>query len=200
MDALECIKRRIEETIARSRVPEDPLHARNTLEWLLKLKSDADVALQIAALGHDIERAMEERKVRRENFSDYEEFKKAHALNSARILKEIMEECGADEDLINDVVDLVKKHEWGEDERADLLMIADTLSFFEVNLPLYFQRNSLEETRRRFLWGYRKLPEEFKGVVKRFRYKDEKLNRLVREWVEGEDSVDSRRETENGNS
>ena len=71
MDALECIKRRIEETVERSRVPEDPLHARNTLEWLLKLKSDADVALQIAALGHDIERAMEERKVRRENFSDY---------------------------------------------------------------------------------------------------------------------------------
>jgi len=200
MDALECIKRRIEETIARSRVPEDPLHARNTLEWLLKLKLDADVALQIAALGHDIERAMEERKVRRENFSDYEEFKKAHALNSARILKEIMEECGADEDLINDVVDLVKKHEWGGDERAGLLMIADTLSFFEVNLPLYFQRNSLEETKRRFLWGYRKLPEELKRVVKKFRYKDEKLNRLVREWVEGEDSVDSRRETENGNS
>jgi len=200
MDALECIKRRIEETIARSRVPEDPLHARNTLEWLLKLKLDADLALQIAALGHDIERAMEERKVRRENFSDYEEFKKAHALNSARILKEIMEECGADEDLINDVVDLVKKHEWGGDERAGLLMIADTLSFFEVNLPLYFQRNSLEETKRRFLWGYRKLPEELKRVVKKFRYKDEKLNRLVREWVEGEDSVDSRRETENGNS
>jgi len=193
MDALECIKRRIEETVAHSRVPEDPLHARNTLEWLLKLKSDADVALQIAALGHDIERAMEERKVRRENFSDYEEFKKAHALNSARILKEIMEECGVDEDLINDVVDLVKKHEWGGDERSDLLMYADALSFFEVNLPFYFLRNSVEETKRRFLWGYRKLPEELKEVVKKFRYKDEKLNRLVREWMEREDSVDGKR-------
>jgi len=198
MDALECIKRRIEETVERSRVPEDPLHARNTLEWLLKLKSDADLALQIAALGHDIERAVEERKVRRENFSDYEEFKKAHALNSARILEEIMKECGVDEDLINDVVDLVKKHEWGGDERADLLMIADTLSFFEVNLPFYFQRNSVEETKRRFLWGYRKLPEEFKGVVKKFRYKDERLDRLVREWMEREDSIDGRRKTGNG--
>jgi len=148
------------------------------------LKILEEYGCSVAALGHDIERAMEERKVRRENFSDYEEFKKAHALNSARILKEIMEECGVDEDLINDVVDLVKKHEWGGDERSDLLMYADALSFFEVNLPFYFQRNSVEETKRRFLWGYRKLPEELKEVVKKFRYKDEKLNRLVREWME----------------
>lgn len=186
MDTLECIKRRIEEIVAHSRVPEDPLHAKNTLEWLLKLKPDADTALQIAALGHDVERAIEERKVKRENFSDYNEFKKAHALNSARILKEIMVECGADEDLINDVVELVKKHEWGGDERANLLMVADTLSFFEVNLPLYFQRNSLEETKRRFLWGYRKLPERFKKLVKNFNYSDEKLNTLVKEWLREE--------------
>ncbi len=37
-------------------MPEDPRHAENTLDWLLKLKPDADEALQIAALGHDIER------------------------------------------------------------------------------------------------------------------------------------------------
>ena len=35
-----------------------------------ELKPDADDALKIAALGHDIERAIEERKVRREDYKD----------------------------------------------------------------------------------------------------------------------------------
>jgi len=186
MDTLECIKRRIEEIVAQSKVPEDPLHAKNTLEWLLKLKPDADIALQIAALGHDVERAIEERKIKRENFSDYDEFKRAHASNSAQILKEIMIECGADEELMNDVVDLVKKHEWGGDERANLVMYADTLSFFEVNLPFYFKRNGLEETRRRFFWGYRKLPEKFKKLLENFNYSDERITNLVKEWLREE--------------
>jgi len=186
MDTLECIKRRIEEIVAQSKVPEDPLHAKNTLEWLLKLKPDADIALQIAALGHDVERAIEERKIKRENFSDYDEFKRAHASNSAQILKEIMIECGADEELMNDVVDLVKKHEWGGDERANLVMYADTLSFFEINLPFYFKRNGLEETRRRFFWGYRKLPEKFKKLLKNFNYSDERITNLVKEWLREE--------------
>ncbi len=186
MDTLECIKRRIEEIVAQSKVPEDPLHAKNTLEWLLKLKPDADIALQIAALGHDVERAIEERKIKRENFSDYDEFKRAHASNSAQILKEIMIECGADEELMNDVVDLVKKHEWGGDERANLVMYADTLSFFEVNLPFYFKRNGLEETKRRFFWGYRKLPEKFKKLLENFNYSDERITNLVKEWLREE--------------
>jgi len=186
MDTLECIKRRIEEIVAQSKVPEDPLHAKNTLEWLLKLKPDADIALQIAALGHDVERAIEERKIKRENFSDYDEFKRAHASNSAQILKEIMIECGADEELMNDVVDLVKKHEWGGDERANLVMYADTLSFFEINLPFYFKRNGLEETRRRFFWGYRKLPEKFKKLLENFNYSDERITNLVKEWLREE--------------
>ncbi|SVD31636.1 uncharacterized protein METZ01_LOCUS384490, partial [marine metagenome] len=45
--------------IARSKVPEDPVHAENVLEWVLKLKPDAGEALQLAALAHDIDRADE---------------------------------------------------------------------------------------------------------------------------------------------
>lgn len=58
-------------------MPEDPEHAQNTLEWLLKLKPDADEALQIAALGHDIERAFEDTKVRRDDYRDFDTFKVA---------------------------------------------------------------------------------------------------------------------------
>ncbi len=67
----ECVKKKIEKIIKNSLVPEDLIHSKNTLEWLLILKPDADEALQIAALAHDIERAIEERKVKRK---DYQEF------------------------------------------------------------------------------------------------------------------------------
>jgi hypothetical protein len=64
MDNIDCVKKKMEWIIKKSQVPEDPVHSKNTLEWLLKLKPDADDALKIAALGHDIERAIAERKVR----------------------------------------------------------------------------------------------------------------------------------------
>lgn len=44
-------------------MPEVPIHAETVLEWLLKLKHDADETLQIAALAHDIDRADESIKI-----------------------------------------------------------------------------------------------------------------------------------------
>ena len=87
MDAVDCARKKIVDIIKSSHVPEDPVHAKNTLEWLLKLMPDADEALKIAALGHDIEKAIEGRKVRRKDYESYDDFKKVHASNSANILK-----------------------------------------------------------------------------------------------------------------
>ena len=113
MEKINLLKRKIEEIIKGSSVPEDPIHSKNTLEWLLKLNPDADEALKIAALGHDIERAMVERKVRRQDYKDYDAFKDAHALNSANILLEIMQACGIDKKMIDEVFYLVRYHETG---------------------------------------------------------------------------------------
>jgi len=180
MDNVDCVKRRIEEIIEKSSVPEDPLHSKDTLKWLLKLEPDADKALQIAALGHDIERAIEERKVRRKDYQNYGDFKQAHSLNSAKILSGLMEECDISRELLDDVAFLVRNHEIGGDRRSDILKDADSISFFHVNLPYYFERNSIEETKKRCLWGYRKLPDNLKGVVAEFSYKDKELESLVR--------------------
>ena len=185
MNSIERLRRKIESTIARSGVAEDPVHSKNTLKWLLKLKPDADEALQIAALGHDIERAVQQRKVRREDFPDYDRFKAAHAINSAEILKETMLQCGvADETLIQEVYDLVRRHEVGGDSRCELLKDADGISFFEVNLPFYYQRNDPEETKRRCRWGYRRLSEKMKNVVGSLTYENEQLNTLLRVTME----------------
>jgi len=181
MDNIDCVKKRIEEIINTSPVPEDPIHSKNTLEWLLRLKPDADKALQIAALGHDIERAIDERKVRREDYQNYDEFKAAHALNSARIISEIMEKCEVEKAVIGDVFDLVFHHETGGGERSNKLRNADILSFFEVNLPLYFTRNTREEVLRRCLWGYRRLSNSLRHILYRFTYKNKEIGVLLRE-------------------
>jgi hypothetical protein len=183
MDEIDCVKKKIEEIIEKSSVPEDPLHSKNTLEWLLKLKPDADEALKVAALGHDIERAIEERKVKREDFSSFDEFKKAHALNSARIMAEIMAECTIGKKLADDIFSLVAHHETGGDEMAEVLKEADTISYFDVNLPLYYARHSVEETKRRALWGYKKLSANLKEVVAKMNYSDKKLASLLHTWV-----------------
>ncbi len=177
------MKKAIAKIVQGSTVPEDIVHSKNTLRWLLKLKPDADEALQIAALGHDIERAIEERKVRREDHGSYDEFKEAHALNSGRVLREIMRRYQVSEQLTQRVFYLVCHHETGADPDADTLRNADTISFFDVNLPHYFARNGSEETKRRWLWGYKKLPDSLRAIVANLDYRSKKLQSLVRECI-----------------
>lgn len=172
---LEQLKNRITEIIATSRVPEDPVHSRNTLDWLLELEPDADEALKIAALGHDIERSIEDRKVRHEDFPDFDAFKKAHAESSARILREIMESCGMEEALINEVHRLVRNHEAGGDPRSNLLRDADALSFFDVNLPMYLQREGPERTMDRCRWGYQRLSPKARKTARRLLRDNDRL-------------------------
>ncbi len=180
MKNINSVKKKIEQIIKKSSVPEDFVHSENTLDWLLKLKPNADEGLKIAALSHDIERAIEKRKVRRKDYKDYDAFKDAHALNSAKILTEIMQECNLSKKMIDEVYFLVSHHETGGTKLVDILKDADSISFFDVNLPLYFARNDLKETKRRCLWGYQRLSDKGKSIVAGFNYQNKELNALMR--------------------
>ncbi len=184
MNSIDHVRKSIEAIISGSSVPEDPVHSKNTLNWLLKLKHNADEALQIAALGHDIERAIDQRKVRREDFEQYDEFKAAHAHNSAEILKEVMLDCGVDETLIEQVYELVCRHEVGGDERSDLLKDADSISYFEVNLSHYYNRHGWDETKRRCLWGYKRLSNKAKILAAKLTFENDELRALMRITIE----------------
>ena len=185
MNSIQRVKIKIESIIARSRVPEDPVHAKDTLKWLLALDPDSDECLRIAALGHDIERAIEGRKVRRADFHDYDQFKAAHAINSAKILTEVMLECGVeDKTLIQQVYDLVCRHEVGGDPRSDQLKDADSISFFNVNVPFYYQRHGWDETKRRCIWGHARLSEKARKVVASLSFENDELNALLSKIIE----------------
>jgi len=107
MNKIDCAKNETFSVISCFEVEEDLRHAENTFEWLLKIKPDAGQALQISALAHDIERAIIERKVRRSDFDDYDEFKKVHAKNSSKILREILSESQISETIIDETCRLV---------------------------------------------------------------------------------------------
>ena len=72
----------------------------------------------------------------------------------------------------------------GGDPRSDLLKDADSISYFQVNLPLYFQREGWEETKRRSIWGYRRLSPTMKRFAQTLSYERDELNRLVRQAIE----------------
>jgi hypothetical protein len=183
MDAIQCAEERIRSIISRSKVPEDPRHAESTVAWVLMLMPCADKALQLASLGHDIDRAIESRRVRKDCFCSFDEFKAAHALNSAEIVGEILLECGVDEGVRAEVCRLVRLHETGGDDRSDVLRNADAISYFQDNLPLYFARNGWVETKRRALWGFARLSPELRSIVARFSFESEDLNALLHEVV-----------------
>jgi hypothetical protein len=186
---IECAKQNIRLIVADSRVPEDPHHADNTLEWLLRLEPDAGEALQLAALAHDIDRAIEEVKVRRADFDDYDAFKAAHARNGAEILRSVLTACGVERTIVEEACRLVELHEVGGDPGSDLLKDADSISYFDVNLPLYYQREGWAETKRRSLWGYRRLSARARKIVENISYEEEVLTRLLREVIHDKQGI-----------
>lgn len=183
IDSIACAKQKIRAIISKSSVPEDTIHAENVLEWILKLKPDADEALQIAALAHDLDRADERRKIQRSNFNDYNQFKAAHAHNSTTILKEILHECQVEQSIIDEACRLVNRHEIGGDPRSDLLKDADSISYFEVNMPLYVQREGYEETLKRCIWGYHRLSPKMKEICQNITYSHDSLDKILKEAV-----------------
>jgi len=176
-----AIENEIEEIISLSDVPEDYCHAKNVKKWVLKFRPNADWTLQIAAFAHDIERALPQRKVIRSKFSDYNEFKNAHALNSAKIVQEILDKYPLSSEVKNKILCLIKNHELGQNEDSDLVILkdADSLSFFEVNLLAYAERNDESEILSRMMWGYKRLSSRARQIVKEFHYENEKLNEFL---------------------
>jgi len=183
MNSIFYAKQKIRAVISESSVPEDPVHAENVLEWLKKLDPKADEALQIAALAHDIDRADAIRKIQRSDFDDYNQFKAAHAKNSANIMKEILQECRVEQSIIDEAYHLVELHEIGGDPRTDLLKDADSISYFEVNMPLYYQREGYEETLKRCIWGYHRLSPKLKKICQNITYPQHILVKILKEAI-----------------
>lgn len=139
--------------------------------------------MQLAALAHDIDWADEKTKVKRADFDDYDAFKAAHARHGAVILKEILVNCQVEPTIIEQACELVIQHEVGGNVLSDLLKDADSLSYFEVNMPPYYAREGYAEILRRCKWGYQRLSPKMKPYLKNMSYQKQVLNEIVQETL-----------------
>lgn len=169
--------------LAGSKVPEDPGHARDVERWLIRLRPEAavDWALRFAALAHDADRALpDEMRVHRADFRAFDDFKTAHAANSARVAAQLLRHAGAPDAVVHDVSWLVLRHEvGGSDARLRALCDADALSFFTHNLPFYLSREGEEEALRRMRWGVARLSANARKRLLRFPFADARIHRLM---------------------
>ena len=139
-------------------------HFERTVYWVKQLRAGADETLLISAMAHDIERAFRQRDVLEKKqtlgFTD-KEFLRPHEERGAEIIAEFLKEQGADEELIGRVKMLVSRHEEGGDDDQNLLKDADSVSFFENNVPLFLTKKAEEVGRERvkqkFDWMYNRI-------------------------------------------
>ena len=122
--------------------------------WLLKLKPDADEAMQIAAYAHDIERAFA--RPPKGFYQDKELndpiYLKKHQENGAKIITEFLEKQHYPE--AKRVAEMVRLHEIGGTPEADLIKDADSISYFEVNAQKHIKKFGIPYGKQKVLGKY----------------------------------------------
>jgi hypothetical protein len=111
-------------------------HLINTLEWLDRIAPNASLALRLAALTHDMERAFPGPDSPKMTSLTDPEYNRLHSERSARIVGAWLRANGAPEPLTTEVEALVTRHEVGGNPDANLLQAADSISFLDVNVDL----------------------------------------------------------------
>lgn len=96
--------------------------------WVTQLEPDADEALRIAAISHDIERGINGDW--KASSMDSEKLRKHQDL-CASIMEEFLKNEGAEDQFIQRVKHLISNHEYGGDKDQNILSDADRLTYFE---------------------------------------------------------------------
>lgn len=185
MDKVKSVEKEIEEVISHSPVETDPVHSKNTRMWVLKLNPEADEALQIAALAHDIERGLEpDYFVRtKSKFKDYNKHKRIHSEKSARIIEALLIKYGFDEGFIKKVKHLVLNHETGGDKDSNTLRDADSISFFEDNLKLYYHKHTRKFVEFKIKYMFNRMSKRSKNIVKKFDFRPQELKTIFNKAI-----------------
>ncbi|WP_224248858.1 DUF4202 family protein [Hyalangium gracile] len=157
--------------LAKPLVRADYQHALDTWQWVLRLEPRADLAVQVAALFHDVERLLSEADARVEHKAEnYQIFKDAHAALGAELTCALLEELQVDDTTCERVRWLVTRHERpGEDMALTLINDADALSFFSLNSSGFVRYFSPEHTRRKVAYTLARLRPEQRPRLERVR-------------------------------
>ena len=154
--------------LAKPLVRADYEHALDTWQWLLRLMPRASLALQLAALFHDVERLFSEPDQRIEHTApDYQAFKNAHARGGAAIAGRVLGDSGVSRADRLTVEALIEQHElplrdsrYGECSDLAVLGDADALSFFSLNSPSFADHYGAEHTRKKVRYSLGRMTDD----------------------------------------
>jgi hypothetical protein len=142
-------------------------HALDVRQWLLRLEPEASLALQFAALFHDVERLVSEADKRVEHLAkDYQSFKDEHARRGAEMTRALLAEAGVEESVCNRVAELITKHErTADDPDIALLNDADALSFFSLNSHGYASYFGAEQTKKKVAYTWNRMRDRARAKL-----------------------------------
>ena len=154
----------------RAEYPAGARHLLKAEQWIQQLPPGASEEVLLAALTHDMERAFPGpdspiQDPRRG--ADDPVYLRAHSDRSARFVRNYLQEQGASQESIEQVVRLIQAHESGGGEEENLVQAADSLSFLEVNVDLFLRFLEMDDpqwTREAiyatFTWMYERVQLE----------------------------------------
>lgn len=156
-------------------------HFERTVYWVLKLKPNADEALLISAIAHDIERAFRKNishknvKKSKTGFRDMD-YLNIHQKQGGKIMEEFLEKQNADKKIIQRVKMLISKHEVGGDDDQNLLKDADSLSFFENNTEYFIKKlvptMGIKKIREKIDWMFNRISSRKAKKIASIWYKE----------------------------
>ncbi|MCY1017162.1 DUF4202 family protein [Pyxidicoccus sp. MSG2] len=134
--------------LARPLVRADYQHALDAWQWVLRLRPDANLAVQAAALFHDVERLVSEADRRVEHRA--QDAQSLEDAPGAELARKVLKEVGTDVAICQRVKELVTQHERpGDDPDLALLNDADALSFFSLNASAFIRYFDAELSRHK---------------------------------------------------
>ncbi len=141
------------------------IHLLNVYDWLKKIKPKATAPLVFASLLHDCDRLFPSKRIRESDFSEYEEYKRAHARNCATIAVNLLTRAGVKKSVVEKTKRLVEDHECGTTPDSYALMAADSLSFFTVNIEKYRKRRGTKATIKKVAFMYNRLKQKERKML-----------------------------------
>lgn len=166
-------------------------HALDVWQWTLRLAPDASLALQLAALFHDLERLRSEARERQEHrpggAGDHQAYQQRYAREGARFAAGVLAAAGVHPAVVERAGRLIACHGEpvsGRDPELTHLVDADALSFFSLGSPGFLDAYGPAHTRQKAVFTLARLSLDGRSRLAQLRLRPAIL-RLIDELLPG---------------